>query len=92
MWLQPSPWLDTTALCSGDEVVEKTVDGGTEGEVRSETGKKKLFHQRDDGFACARRCRIHHGDLFGAGGAIPRPLKSSKTVSMTSPRHNSDYC
>ena len=28
MWLQLSPWLDTTVLCSGDERDGKMVDGG----------------------------------------------------------------
>jgi hypothetical protein len=36
MWLQPSLWRDITDLRSGDEGGEKTVDGVTEGEIRSE--------------------------------------------------------
>ena len=43
MCLQPSPWPDTTGCVRLTSAVEKTVDGVTEGEVRSETGKKGLF-------------------------------------------------
>jgi hypothetical protein len=69
--------------------VEKTVDGVTEGEVRSETGKKGLFHQHDDGFASFRSRGRLYAHLFGVSGAIPLPLKGAKRFKMAGPPHNS---
>jgi hypothetical protein len=43
MSLQPSPWPDTTKLCSG-EGQEILIDGGAHGEARSKTGIIGLFH------------------------------------------------
>jgi len=65
------------------------VDGAAKGEARSETGKKELFHQRDDGFACLRTYVTPRGDLFGASGVIPCPLKAAKTFKMAGAEHDS---
>ncbi len=71
--------------------MKEMVDGGAEGEVRSETGKKGLFHQRDDGFACVRSRATPHGYLFGVSGATSLPLKGAETIKMARPRHNPGY-
>jgi hypothetical protein len=47
MRLQPSPWLDTTALCSGKRL-RILLDWGACGKVRSITGKYRLFSLQDD--------------------------------------------
>ena len=84
MWLQPSPWPDTTELCSGDEPTEILVDGGADGEVRSETGKIRLFHQRDDGFASVGSCGTRYGAFSGSGeprDRIPGQTPIGKTAA-----------
>lgn len=43
MWLQLSPWLDTTALCSGDESDGKMFDGGGEVRRAQKKGKNPVF-------------------------------------------------
>ncbi len=89
MWLRPSPWPDTTALCLGDDRGEKTVDRVTEGEVRSRKGKEGPCHQREDGFASVKSRGTPHGDLIGVSGTTSLPLKGSKTVKIARPPHNS---
>jgi len=41
-WLQGSPWLDTTALSSGERSLRNLVDCWTFGEVLSTKGQNKL--------------------------------------------------
>lgn len=66
MSLQPSPWPDTTKLCSG-EGQEILIDGGAHGEVRSKTGIIALFQQRNDGFASVESSRTRYGAFSGSG-------------------------
>jgi len=44
---------------------QKTVDGVTEGEVRSEKGEKGHFHQRDDGLPASDRMAQPTETLWG---------------------------
>ena len=69
--------------------LEKTVDGVTQGEVRSETGKDGLSCQHDDGFACVWSRGTLQGDLLGVRETTCAPLKGPKTLKMARPRHNS---
>lgn len=73
MWHQPSPWPVITKLCSGKHGEDILVDGEKVGEVRSETGKYGLDHQRDHGFAfplpCEGPCRVS----LAVGWPLPRP-------------------
>lgn len=62
------------------------VDRRACGEVRSETGRERLFFQHDDALDCFRRYRVPHGDRFGVSVAGCRPLEGSKTIKMTRPR------
>lgn len=78
MWLLRFLWLDITELCLDDKCGGKTVDGVTEGKVRSEYGQKGLSHQREGDFAWVRWCGTPNGDLFGVGGAIPHPSRVPK--------------
>ena len=64
--LQPSPWPDTTKLCSG-EGQEILIDGGAHGEVRSKTGIIALFQQRNDAFASVESSRTRNGAFSGSG-------------------------
>ncbi len=64
MWLQPSPCPDTTKLFSG-EGQKNLVDGRAHGEVRSNTGKCKPFHQHDDGLVALLSCEGPSGVLLG---------------------------
>jgi len=89
MSLQPSPWPFTTRLRSGKDGEDILVDGGAFGDVRSKTGEKGLFDQRDDGFACVGSRGTPAETFFGASGAISLPLKGAKTVKMARPPHNS---
>jgi hypothetical protein len=68
---------------------EKTVDGVTEGGLRSETGEKGLLQQHGDGLASVTSSGIPHGDLSGVSRATSVPLKGPKTVKMARPPHNS---
>ena len=68
---------------------QKTVDGVTEGQVRSEKGEKGNFHQRDDGFAFVRLRATPYGDLLGVSGTTSLPLKGPETVKMATPPHSS---
>ena len=68
---------------------QKTVDGVTEGELRSEKGEKEHFHQRDDGFACVRSRGSPHKDLSGVSGTSCAPLGGPRTLKMARPPHNS---
>jgi hypothetical protein len=43
MWRLRFPWLNITALCSGEERGGKMIDGVTAGEVRLEIGNYRLF-------------------------------------------------
>jgi hypothetical protein len=70
MWLLPSPWPGTTKLYSGDEGGKKVLTEA-EGDVRSETGKKGPFHQRDDRLASVGS-RGTPGETFS--GSAGRPL------------------
>jgi len=70
-------------------VVGKILDGVTEGEVRSETGGKGPFHQRDHSFACVRLSGTPDGDPFEVTGANLRRLSQVKTLKMARPPHNS---
>jgi len=38
MWLLRFLWLDTAELCSSNDQAGKTVDGVTEGDIRTESG------------------------------------------------------
>jgi hypothetical protein len=91
MSLQPSPWPVTTKLCSGKDSEDILVDGESVGEIRSETGKYRLDHQRDDGFAfplpCEGPCRVS----LGVRGTLPRPNSAANVPEMARPRHNSGY-
>jgi hypothetical protein len=69
MWLLRFLWLDTTELCLGDDQTGITLDRVSEGEVRSEKGQKRLFHQCDDGLACVGERGTPHGDLLGSAEA-----------------------
>ena len=69
--------------------VEEMVDGVAEGVIRSETEKKGLFHQHDDGLAWVRSRDTRRGNLIGVSGATSLTLKGAKTVKMARPRHNS---
>jgi hypothetical protein len=69
-------------------VVEKMVDGAAKVELRSQTGKKGLFHQRDNGFARVRSLGTPHRDLFGVSGATYLPIKGAKTVKIVRPPQN----
>lgn len=76
---------------NGETSSQKTVDGVTQGEVRSETGKKGLSWQHDDGFAWVRSRGTLQRDLLGVGGTTILSLKGAKTVEMARPRHNSRW-
>lgn len=67
MWLQPSRWPLTTKLFSGKYGEDILVDGGVYGEVRSETGKCRLFQQRGDGFAYVESSGTRYGAFSGSG-------------------------
>ena len=88
MSLQPSPWPDTTKLCSG-EGQEILIDGGAHGEVRSKTGIIALFQQRNDGFAYVRSRGTPRGHPIRVSRAVPQPLTGAKRFKMGRPPHNS---
>ncbi len=90
MWFQPSLWPGTTELCLGDKCGGKKVDDVTEGEVRSETGKKELFHQLDNGFAYVRSRETPQRRYWVSRG-IPPPFRGAKRFKMGRPPHNSGY-
>lgn len=69
--------------------IEKRLDGEAEGEVRSESGQKGPFHQREGCFDSVRWCVTPNGDLFGVSRGIPALLAGTKTVKMARPPHNS---
>jgi hypothetical protein len=69
--------------------VEKTVDGVTEGEIRSETRQKGLFCQHDDVFASFRSPGTLGAHLFGVGGATSQSPKGARKLQMARPPHNS---
>ena len=56
MWRRRFLSLDITALCSGAEQSGKMLDGVAEGEVRSETGEKSAFRERDNTKKDKRLC------------------------------------
>jgi len=58
------------------------LDWGTWGVVRSETGKYRLFQQRDDGFTSVWSCVGTYGGLFGVRGTIVRLGTDPKTPKM----------
>jgi hypothetical protein len=62
-------------------VVEKTVDGVTEGDACSERGSEGLFHKHDYGFDSVRSRRTLQIDLSTPQGR--------QTAKMARPRHNS---
>lgn len=66
----------------------KPVDRVPEGRVRSETGKKTLFCQHDDGFAWVGSRGTLQRDLLGFRGTTCAPLKGPKTVKMARPPYN----
>lgn len=69
--------------------LEKTVDGVTKGQVRSEKGRKALFHQQDDGSASFRSRGTLRAHPFEARGEIPPPVTDAKTCRMAIPPHGS---
>jgi len=72
MWLQLSSWPDSTNLCLDDKF-SRAVDGVTEGEIRSETGKR-----RDDGFAHVRPVGYPRDTLLGSAELSRRPSGAPK--------------
>jgi hypothetical protein len=84
VWHQRSLWPDTTELCLDDKCVGKTVDGATDGEVRSETGRKGLFHQHDGGLASFRSRATLHPDL---SESARRPLSPPKAQESFKKQH-----
>jgi hypothetical protein len=68
---------------------EETVDGVTKWGVRSETGKKKLFHQRDDGLAHVRSRGTPPETSCWGQPKYPAPLRGAKRFKMGRPPHNS---
>jgi ubiquinone/menaquinone biosynthesis C-methylase UbiE len=89
VWLLRFSWLDITALYAGDEKCGKLLDGAAEDEIRSETGQKEPFHQRDGGFAWMRSRGTSHGALLRVSRLTSPPLKGAKTVNMARPPYNS---
>jgi len=66
--------------------VVKTLDGVAEGEVRSETRKKGLFHQRDDGFTVLLPLETVLGlcrsqELTGETGCREKHPRNGKTAA-----------
>jgi len=81
MCLHPSPWLDTTGLCSAEGHRELVLGPVAFGEVRSGSGKYRLFQQRDDGFAFTCCLGRRYGAFSGSrepspdGSLAQRPQK-----------------
>jgi hypothetical protein len=66
MWRRCFPCPHTTKLCSG-EGQRILIDGGAFGELRSETGLKVIFRQRNDGFASVESSRTRYAAFSGSG-------------------------
>ena len=60
----------------------------TWGEVRSETGQKSLFRQRDDGFVLVESCGMRQGD-FSIPGQLPSHGCGPEDPQTARPQHNS---
>ncbi len=50
----------------------------TWGEVRSETGQKSLFRQREDGFVFVESCGMRHRDFSDSHAKSLAPLLSRR--------------
>ncbi len=78
MWRLPSPWLDTTKLCSGDEGGKKVLTEWRRVTYGRKQDKSSLF--------------INVTTVLPSSGcgATSLPLRAAKTVKMARPPHNSD--
>jgi len=89
MWLLPSPWPDTTKLCSGDEGGKKVLTEWRRVTYGQKQEKSSLFINVTTVLPPSGRGDTC-GDLFGVSGATSLPLRAAKTVKMARPTHNSE--